>query len=554
MALYQIENVTFAYPNATKASLAQVSFNVEEGDFVLLCGPSGSGKTTLLRQLKHEVQPEGALEGTILYKGNLLADIDQTASIEEIGFVFQDPDNQIVMHTVWQELTFSMENLGYTTTQIERRMGELVPFFGMEEWLFREIHELSGGQKQLVNLASVMALQPKVLLLDEPTAQLDPIGAKAFLQMLHRIHEELAVTIIMSEHRLEEVYPYASTVVMLQNGRCTYAGTPGPFLEQLWHGEHRELQHYIPSIAQLFLSTNVMDDLPLPLTVKQGKQWIRKAGKDKKGECELFDGESGLVNDAEVLLQCRKLHFQYAEHTPKVLKELSLSIRQGEFFTLFGGNGSGKSTLLHNIVGIVTPQRGKISFAGKSMKKMSAKERSIWIGYVAQNPALYFTKETVREQLVERYESVAQGQEGKLEELIQVLSIADVLDRHPFDISGGEQQKVVIALALLADPALLILDEPTKGLDPYSKQQFALLLERLRGLGKTIFMVSHDIEFAAQYATRCGMLFNGKVISVEETKSFLRDNYFYTTMIHRTVGEWLPNAVTVEDALAQWGT
>ncbi|WP_339287859.1 energy-coupling factor transporter ATPase [Ureibacillus sp. FSL K6-0786] len=552
MVHYQIQNVSFAYPDISKNVLERIHLEIEEGEFVLLCGPSGSGKSTLLKLLKKEVQPEGEKEGIVYYRNIPLDEVDSVTSVEEIAMVFQDPDNQIVMNTVWQELTFGMENLGYTTEQIQRRLGEIVNFFGIEEWLHLSVHELSGGQKQIVNLAAVMTLRPRVLLLDEPTAQLDPIAAKEFLQLLLRINEELFVTVIISEHRLEELFPIATKVVMLNEGKIAYSGSSQEVLKEIWRKHDNTFIHYIPTIPKLYLSLMGRDEEDIPITVKEGKQWLNRFGKLQSMEFRKVNKFESIKRSEQTILECKDIFFQYDQQTPLILKGLNLTIQKGEFFALFGGNGSGKSTLLKNIVGILKQQKGKIYYKGQLLKKESAKERSEYIGYVAQNPAIYFTKETVREQLQERFERVKEVSSYQLDEYIQLFELESILDKHPFDISGGQQQKVVIVLSLMTKPEVLVLDEPTKGLDPLSKIHLAHTLNRLREVGKTILMVSHDIEFAAQYATRCGLLFNGEVLSVEDTKSFLKDNYFYTTNIHRTVNHILPNAISLEDVLNQW--
>ncbi|GAV12702.1 ABC transporter ATP-binding protein [Paenibacillus sp. NAIST15-1] len=556
MAHYQIEDVSFQYPNCSEKTLDHITITIEEGEFVLLCGPSGSGKTTLLRQLKREVRPEGNRSGSIYYRGIALDQLDERRSIEEIGMVFQDPDNQIVMNTVWQELTFGMENLGYSTAQMQRRVGELVQFFGMEEWLHLPIHELSGGQKQLVHLASVMTLRPRVLLLDEPTAQLDPIAAKEFIQLLSRINEEFSLTIIISEHRIEEVVPHATQLVMLNRGGIAYLGTPDQVMKQIWKDEDALFLPYLPSISQLYLGIEkVSDARAVPMSVKEGRRWLagkqerRQAAGKSLSEAVKVDGQH-----LEPLLTCKELYFTYDKNAPLVLKRLSLSIQEGEFFALLGANGSGKSTLLQQIAGAHKPQRGDILYAGKSLLRKSTVERSRMIGYVAQNPMLYFTRDTVREQLMDRLRRLGEHSSiEKLNELAARFDIESIMDKHPFDISGGQQQKIALMLVLLADPKLLLLDEPTKGLDPISKHRLAELLEMIRAAGTTIVMVSHDIEFAASYASRCGLLFNGAMAAVDDTRSFLQSNYFYTTTIHRTVGDVLPEAITVKDVWEQWG-
>ncbi|AST90993.1 hypothetical protein BC6307_06715 [Sutcliffiella cohnii] len=549
---YKIENVSFAYPNSDQPSLTSVSFEVEEGDFVVLCGPSGSGKTTLLRHLKMEVRPVGTLSGSIFYNGKGLEEIESTRLVEEIGIVFQDPDNQLVMNTVWQELVFAMENLAYSSEKIQRRLAEVVQFFGMEEWLHIPVHQLSGGQKQLVNVAAVMALRPKVLLLDEPTAQLDPIATRDFLQLLVRINEEFSTTIVMSEHRLDETLPIANKVVFLKNGSVCYANHPAVVLQHIWD-EQKDSVSYIPAISRFYFEVNSDPHHALPLTVKEAKRWWKASGLSfTSGDLHKKDNSV----QEEVLFQCKNIVFQYEKDTPPILKNLSLSVQKGELFMLFGGNGSGKSTFLQSIAGAITPQRGKMKLLGRDTRKIPTQEKSTLVAYVHQNPALYFTKETVKNQLDDRIERLPNIDEAvpRLAELVSVFELKDVLHKHPFDISGGQQQKVVLALALLANPALLLLDEPTKGLDPVSKLRLSNWLKGVREKGTTIIMVSHDVEFAALNATKCGMLFDGQIHSVEEKLQFLRENFFYTTSFNRAFGEECPNAITEKDVTIQWPT
>jgi energy-coupling factor transport system ATP-binding protein len=556
LAHYQIQDVSFRYPDSPTLALDGISVTIEEGAFVLLCGPSGSGKSTLLHQLKRQVRPAGQLDGVIKYRGEVLEAIQERASIEEIGMVFQNPDNQMVMNTVWEELTFAMENLGYPSEQIQRRIGEIALLFGMESWLKLPVHELSGGQKQLVNLASVMTLHPKVVLLDEPTAQLDPIAAKQFIQLLARLNAELSITIIISEHRIEELFPLATQVVMLREGKLAYSGEPDHVIKQIWNENDRFFVPYLPSVGRLYMGVEQMSEVPIPLTVQEGRSWLRqRQDRMLPDETAVSPGaaRSPSFRPAASLLECKDLVFTYDKYSPLVLKRLSLALRAGELFALFGGNGSGKSTLLQLIAGALSPQRGDVVWQGKSLKRSSAEVRNRMIGYVAQNPSLYFTRDTVEGLFAERVRKIGGNRAAqRLDELVSLFEMGAVLNQHPLDLSGGEQQKAVLVLMLLAEPQLLLLDEPTKGLDPKAKMKLAGLLGKIREQGTTILMVSHDIEFAATYATRCGLLFDGMMVAVEETRLFMQNNYFYTTVIHRTAGDIAPTAITLEDIWNRW--
>ncbi|WP_211746055.1 ATP-binding cassette domain-containing protein [Paenibacillus sp. Marseille-Q4541] len=560
MVSYSLQNVSFAYAESSNHTLHDVSINIEEGAFVLLCGPSGSGKTTLLRQLKKEICPEGRRTGSILYRDVPTHDLEDRISVEEIGMVFQDPDHAIVMNTVWQELTFGMENLGYKPDVIQRRIGELVSFFGMDSWLDLNIHELSGGQKQIVSLASVMSLRPRVLLLDEPTAQLDPIAAKEFIQWLTRINEELSITVIISEHRMEELFAISTQVIMLDHGQVIYNGESRQVIREIIKKEDPIFQSYLPSISQLYMLLGKEMELSdrIPISVKEGRKWLY----DKYKSLPLNHLDNHLMMNEErneelkkqekVLLECKHLFYTYDKNHPLVVKGLSLRVHDGEFFTLFGSNGSGKSTLLQLIAGGMKPQRGDILFEGKSFSRKQSSERNRYVGYVAQNPLLYFTHDTVRGQLQSRLHDL--GEEAyreRLDDLIDRFELQSILDHHPFDISGGQQQKVVLAMVLLTGPKLLLLDEPTKGMDPLAKIELAAYLKQLQNQGTTILMVSHDIEFSASYATRCGLLFDGQMTAVQDTGPFLQDNFFYTTIVHRTARDIMDSAVTVQDVLSR---
>jgi len=556
MALYQIQNLSFAYAQRQENVLQEICLQIDEGDFLLVCGPTGSGKTTLLRLLKPEVQPAGEQSGSLLYDGNLLKDLEGRKGAEEIAMVFQSPDDQIVMDTVWQELAFAMENLGYSPQTIQRRMGEVVNYFGIESYLHKPVFQLSGGQKQLLNLASVMMLRPKVLLLDEPTAQLDPVAAREFLQTVHRVNQELSTTVIISEHRLEEVFPLVNGVLMLSHGKTAYQGPPRKVIRQVWSRQKDCFWHYLPAVSRLCLSLNGNDvnEESLPLTVRETRVWAEEKKLKKKvstpvGEWEqkkeLVSGKTGSSPD---LLACRDLYFQYGKDQPLVLKKLSLRLKKGDFFAVLGGNGSGKTTLLKAITGLLKPQRGSVLWQGQKLKNPDLSEISSRMGYLAQNPTLYFSCDTVEGQLAKRAEELSLEVKGeRMEQAIDLFGIREILSKHPYDISGGQQQKVALALVLLSDPELLLLDEPTKGLDPLWKLQLAEMLSKLLEQGSTILMVSHDLEFTARYAGKCALLFDGQIVAADYPRNFFCDNYFYTTVIQRALGDRLPGVIGLED-------
>lgn len=546
MELLQVKDLSFTYPNRDEAVLSELSFSVERGSFTVLCGQSGSGKTTLLRLLKRELAPHGTLDGEILYCNEPLADLDDRRSAAEIGFVRQDPDEQLVTDKVWHELAFGPESLGMKTADIRRRVGEMASYFGIQSWYHNDTDRLSGGQKQLLNLAAVMVMQPKLLLLDEPTSQLDPIAAADFIATLQKLNRELGLTILLSEHRLEEVFPVADRVIVMERGKPCLSGTPRELCAVL---RDHPLALGLPSASRIWAGLDVADE-PCPLTVREGRELLERRFPDHAGALVPVRPRP----QTPPVLEAEGLCFRYEKDSPDVLRELSLSVRGGEIFALLGGNGAGKTTLLHLLAGLERPYRGTIRVLGKKMKdyKNGALYRGC-LSLLPQSPRTVFLKNTVREDcraLLEAHGVKPAEQAEKIDTLAARLDIAALLDRHPYDLSGGEQQKCALGKLLLTDPRLLLLDEPTKGLDAQYKERLRALLRALRAEGRTILLVTHDVEFAAAVADRCALFFDGEIIADGAPNEFFSGNHFYTTAASRIARTLLPNAVLCEEVVA----
>lgn len=540
VALAEIKNLNFTYPDEKEPALVMNSLVVEEGDFLVLAGSSGSGKTTLLRHLKKELWPIGQRSGEIFYQNESYQELSDVQSATEIGMVFQNPENQIVMDNVMGELAFSLENIGCPPKIIEKRIAELISFLGFQDLLEQSIHTLSGGQKQLVNLASVLILQPKLLVLDEPTAQLDPIATRDFLGLLKRIHEELGITIVMSEHRLDEVIPLATRLVMMDSGKMIENSEPVTAIKKLWEVPDKQL--FIPQVPRLFLE---MGSQALPFSVLAGQRALPSLSypvNEMKMEVEKEHKPHFLV--------AKSIAFQYEKNGRFILRELNFSIAKGEWIGIVGKNGTGKSTFLMVLAGLLNPRRGKVTLEGKSLNKIDLQKRYERIGYVSQNPAYHFAYDTVFDEFYQRGLQIdLKDPELAAREMLTELAIEHVAGRNPLDCSGGEQQLVSLGLALLSNPEILLLDEPTKGLDPVRKYHLGLLLKRLKDAGTTIVMATHDMEFAAAYGTRAALLFDGKILSEGYVQDFFSDNFFYTTAINRLVRKQLPRALTWEDVM-----
>jgi energy-coupling factor transport system ATP-binding protein len=543
MAFIELKHVSFSYPSADKAAIEDFSLIVEKGQFVVLFGPSGSGKSTVLRMLKKEIQPHGVLKGELIISGQSLDQDGEPSS--RVGFVFQDPENQVVADDVLHEVVFGLENMGVMTNEMRSRVAEMVHFFGAESLLHRKTHELSGGMKQQINLASVLLMQPDILLLDEPTAQLDPVSAREFLDMLVRLNEEFGMTIILAEHRLDDVFTIADKIVLLKNGKCIAEGEPKQVLETIWNSPERT---FVPSIPALYLSTTKKENRRgIPLSVKEGRKWIQELNLIGQSKEDRFHME--IQN--KKLIEVKELLFRYRKEGEIVLNELDFTLNKGDIYALLGGNGSGKSTLLKILVGILRPINGRITLMDKPLKAWKSLEIAKKIGYLPQNPKIFFVHDTVEKEIQDTMQKWSITNQTEVNNLLQRLGISHLLQNHPYDLSGGELQKAALACVLLRKPDILLLDEPTKGLDPISKDSFSKILHNLQEEGMTVVMSTHDIEFAAVNATKCGMMFQGNITSENEPKEFFKGNFFYTTMVQRLFRNLPKNEiVTLEEAIS----
>lgn len=538
MDTFAIHDLTFFYPGQAVPALDRLDLTVRSGEFWVLCGPSGCGKSTLLRQLKTVLAPHGHRLGEIRFEGVPLDELDQREQAARIGFVLQSPENQLVTDKVWHELAFGLESLGYDTPIIRRRVAEMASFFGIQTWFYKNVAELSGGQKQLLNLASVMAMQPSVLILDEPTSQLDPIAAADFLATLGKINRELGTTILLTEHRLEEAFPLAGRVAVLDRGRLLCTGTPSQVGAALKDAGHAMFQA-MPAPMRIWAA--VGDSSPCPVTVREGRDWLgRFAAAHPLGA---LPEEQRHAYPPEAAVTARDLWFKYEKDLPDVVKGLSLTVRRGEFLALLGGNGTGKTTSLKLLSGLLQPCRGELETVGR-------------LGVLPQNPQALFVKKTVREDLFEllKGRSLSRAaQEEQVARAVTLCRLEELLDRHPYDLSGGEQQRAALAKILLLEPDVLLLDEPTKGLDAGFKQALAEILQRLLRRGVAVLMVSHDIEFCARYAHRCALFFDGTIVTEGPPRAFFSGNSFYTTAANRMARARLPGAVTAEEVIAACG-
>ena len=609
MALIEFNNFSFAYMNSDGTesqvkSLDNINLEIDYGDFVLLCGPSGCGKTTLLTNLKKELMPAGRRAGEIRFNGTEIQNLDEISSACDIGYLFQNPDSQIVTDTVIQEIAFPLENIGLPTEEIRNRISEIVAFFGINDILHKNVNELSGGQKQLVNLCSLLVLRPQVLLLDEPMSQLDPIASYEFLSIVRRLNEEFSITVIMSEHKADSIFPFIDKAVFLKEGKIEFVDNAHNICSEVIDDEIFE--NYLPAVTKIYNSLSVrypsLIKLNTPLSIREGRRCLNTihddlikisdsdANSDNLDSANLHhinkkyhsQEKSGILDrislggNKNALISMNGIYFAY-ERENLILKNVDFELEKGDFVSLIGGNGVGKSTFLQLLVGILKPIKGKVKY-----------KKGIKLAYVHQNPMIHFSKDNVKEEFLESilesnllnnnsvgfnketYDNLLKMSneefiesdvlnglefdsiEFKFKELIEFFDICDLIDKHPYDCSGGEQQKIVIVKALLQNADVLVLDEPTKGLDPISSKNLANILNSLRDNGITILMTSHDLDFVANNCKRCLMLFDKDIQIDDDPKVIFAENNFYTTFVNRMVKDYVPEIVTLDDLKSRW--
>lgn len=580
MNLVEIKDFGFSYPESSRKVLEHVNLNIKEGTLNVIMGRSGCGKSTLLRQLKSVLAPAGEKEGEILYRNISLKDTDHRTQSQEIGFVMQNPDNQIVTDKVWHELAFGLESLGYDNATIRLRVAEMASYFGIQKWFYKNVSELSGGQKQLLNLASVMAMHPSLLILDEPTSQLDPIAASDFLETVKKINRDIGTTVLLTEHRLQDIIPYADQVFVMDEGTLFMEGTPreiGTKLKEQHHGMFLSM----PVPMQIYAGTE--STLTCPLTVSEGRQWIREyieekgikkeqiqqanqrlerqGEKNKNETAGLFGHFKRQKENTPPAIQMKDIWFRYEKDSPDVIQDLSLEVKKGEFYALVGGNGTGKSTTLSLLGRVHQPYSGRIYLDGKDLRSFS--DRELYCGYLGvmpQNPQSIFLKKTVLEDLYsviggrkEKPSSeypISMKKEKAIEGIVSLTHLEGLLERHPYDLSGGEQQRLALAKVLLLRPKILLMDEPTKGMDAEYKEELGSILKKLQAHGMAIFMISHDVEFVAEYADTTGLFFEGNIVTSKKTRDFFAGNNFYTTAANRMARGLFPEAVTGKDVVS----
>jgi energy-coupling factor transport system ATP-binding protein len=544
VSIFKVENLTYYYPEAKKPALQNINTTIEEGEFLLITGGSGCGKSSLARALAGLI-PDfygGTIGGTVLFRDQNIRAMDRRALARQAGIVFQDPEKQLVMTGVEAEIAFGLENLGLAQQEMFRRVAEVMNFLGLNSFKAELTANLSGGQKQKLALGSVLAMQPYALILDEPTSQLDPVVAEDLFNLIKRLNEEMNLTIILIEQRLERCFHLADRVLVMENGRIIQAGTPGEVAS--W--QVKEGLPFVPRVAAFFAHAGFAD---IPLTVKEGRKRLDEvsfsgsgAGKHVLNQAQQKKAAAGPVVDV------KNLWFTYPNGR-EVLRGINLTAWAGEFVTVLGGNASGKTTLLKNLTGLLKPGRGKVMVLGNEPGQTPPQKLARIIGYLSQNPNDYLFQDTVEEELKFTLANLDLANAGNVVQLLERLDLGRYRMTNPRDLSSGERQRVALASVLVAGPKLLVLDEPTRGIDYRLKAVLGDVLQKLAEEGVTIILVTHDVEFAAEYADRTVMLFDGQIACDGPKHAVLGSSMFYSPQIGRLFRGYDDSVLTLREAV-----
>lgn len=527
--MIKIREFSFTYNGADRPALQNINLAIEDGQFVLLTGASGGGKSTLCRCFNGLVPHfyGGTISGKAEVQGMDILEHPPRELATKVGMVFQDPENQLVTTDVEREIAFGLENLGYPKNLIARRIEEALDTVGIARLRFARNNELSGGEQQKVAIASVLALHPEILVLDEPTSELDPQSAEEVLRLLERLNDELGLTVILIEQRLDRVVHLVDRMLVMGDGKIIADGTPG----EVMGGDTDELGIGLPPVIRL------MRELPgkdlalnrLPLTVKDARLRLQKVLRGVKA-AEFSDG----VPDPEAVLNVDKLWFSYGERA--VLRNINMDIDRGGFIAIMGRNASGKTTLVKQLNGLLKPSKGRVRLEGVDTRKSTVAELSRQVGYVFQNPNDHLFADTVEDEIAFSLRNrgadeaqIARAVEGMLDEF----ELGRYRKSYPRNLSGGEKQRVALASVLVGEPKVIVLDEPTRGMDFVLKKKLVNYLDDYRRRGNTVIMVSHDVETIAECAQRVVLLSEGRVVVEGSKREVLSKALLFSPQINR---------------------
>ena len=550
LPLFEIKNLTYYYPGSDQAALKNINLEIQEGEFLLIIGGSGSGKSTLARVLAGLI-PDfygGKIGGQVFFKERELRTLDRRRLAREVGMVFQDPERQIVKTQVEAEVAFGLENLGLPLEEMKRRVAEVMAFMNLTLLKDSFTASLSGGYKQRLALASVLAMQPQVLVLDEPTSQLDPVTADEILHFVRRLNEEMGLTVVLIEQRLERCFHLADRILFMEKGSIVCEGKPQEVAQEIMKIDPQ----FLPPVARFFASLGVS---PVPLTVKEGREFL--GNSLKRGgtlpasplvQEQLFSEEGG-----EAVVSVQNVWYTYPQGV-EALRGVNLTLGKGEFVVILGENGAGKTTLLKHIVGLLRPDRGKIHVLGKDVGKHGYKEIRGGVVYLSQNPNDYLFQDTVEEELLFTMKNLGMEDKALMERLLERLGLKKYRAANPRDLSSGERQRVALASILVARPRLIVLDEPTRGIDYRLKAELGRFLQEEAQKGCTVVVVTHDVEFAAEFAQRVIIMYAGEIVGDGEKHALLGNSVFYSPQMARLCRGFCEGVLTLAEAQQKVGS
>jgi len=544
LADIEIKNLSFTYPEGRGKTLDRIDLTVPRGQFVLLVGGSGSGKTTLIRAMAGLLEDfyGGVYEGSLRVVGRELRDLDRRTLVQKVGVVFQDPESQLVMTTGEEEMAFGLENLGLSNSLMQRRIMEVSSALSLSDFRTRYVHELSGGQKQKVVLGSVLALQPDILLLDEPTSQLDPVAAEEILTLIRRLNEENGITVVLAEQKMERCIHFADRIIAMASGRIVRDSEDVAGIAEWSLKNHLPM---VPPLSRLFAGIGCE---AVPVTVKEGRRILKEEGLFQSGSEGPASSTCPVFQETEPFVELENLWFAYPDGH-EVLRGINLGFGHGSFTVVMGENGGGKTTLLKHLNGLLRPGRGRVMMAGRDVREVPVEKLSARVGYLSQEPGDYLFMPTVREEVGFTLEHLGLKDEGRVEAILQRLAIKPLEKEYSRDLSAGERQRVALASVLVSEPDMLLLDEPTRGLDYRLKEELGSLLKDLVAGGMTVVVVSHDVEFAAEYAQRIVLLYEGRVIESGDKHEILSDSTFYSPQISKLFKNYETGIVTLSQGM-----
>ena len=552
--MIKIRDLTFYYGDASRPALQDVNLDIEDGEFVLVTGPSGCGKTSLCRCLNGLIPHfyGGEIAGGLEVQGLDVMRHTTRELATRVGMVFQDPENQLVSMDVQREVAFGLENLAFPRDVMAKRVEEALDTLGISGLRHRQVHELSGGEKQKVVISSVLALHPDVLVLDEPTSELDPKGAEDVLSIVRRLNDELGITVILVEHRLDRVVHLVDRMIVMDEGKIIADGNPRAVLS---NGDITSIGAGVPPIVRIVqrLRDNGVNVDNIPLTVKEGRSMLKDIFMGARGGT-LSQAES--ADNGRPVIEIDKLWHAYPEGIT-ALKNVSLRICEGEFVAVMGRNASGKTTLVKHINGLLQPTKGKVIVSGIDTRRATIAQLSRKVGFIFQNPNDHIFADTVEEEIAFILKNLGfdSGEiAARIDEMLEMFALKEFRKRYPRSLSGGERQRVAMASVLVARPRVLILDEPTRGMDYRLKSELMRFLNGYREKGNTVVLVTHDVETVAEHADRVVLLSEGGVVVDGNKRDVLSRALFFSPQINRLVQAFekygVPNNIlTVDEAL-----